>query len=271
MYFQPILAVKVEMPSMEGCIVEPLFVRTADFRLAYRLCEELRRRKLRFELFAEGQRLPDGRSIWMGTPEEVSIAREGRGIGVVVEQVELGVERARQLALGLTATRMLAFGVDPGPRPGLAWYADSALIGTAQLEKIDDVADHIIAIAGVLEHDKLIVRIGDGVPTMRNRIINCCLTRNLSVQVVDERKTSRGIRRHAHHAAAIRIARLSGNPVLKRMPVNPTEGELREVQRRSRKQSEGRLTISSDLAKAVAVGRLSIFEAIERQRLKNRR
>ncbi|MDP7203410.1 MAG: hypothetical protein QGF72_04700, partial [Candidatus Poseidoniaceae archaeon] len=138
--------------------MEPLIVRTADFRLAYRLCEELRRRKIRFELFAEGQRLPNSRSIWVGTPEEVSIAREGRGIGVAVEQVELGVERARQLALGLTATRMLSFGVDPGPRPGLAWYADSVLIGTAQLEKIDDVAEHIVAIAAVLEHDRLVVR-----------------------------------------------------------------------------------------------------------------
>jgi len=263
--------VKIEMPSMEGCIVEPLIVRTADFRLAYRLCEELRRRDIAFKLFSEGQRLPAERSIWMGTPEEVSVAREGRGIGVAVEQVELGVERAWQMALGLTATRILSFGIDPGPRPGLAWYADTVLIGTAQLEKIDDVADHIVAIAGVLAYDKLVVRIGDGAPTMRNRIINCCLARNLAVQVVDERKTSRGIRRHAHHAAAIRIARLRGNPITKRMPVNPTEGELREVQRRSRKQSEGRLTISSELAKAVAVGRLSMPEAIERQRLKNQR
>ena len=56
-----------------------------------------------------------------------------------------------------------------------------------------------------------------------------------------------------------------------RMPVSPTDGELREIKRRSRKHSNGRLTISSELAKAVAVGRLTMPEAIERQRLKNRR
>ena len=256
---------------MPHVIVEPLVVRTADFRLAYHLCEELGRRKVRFELFSEGQRLPHKRSVWLGTPEEVSLAKEGRGIGVVCEQVELGVERAIQMALGLSSTKVLSFGVDPGPRPGMAWFADGILIGTAQLERIDDVAVHINALAGTLEHDRLVVRIGDGAPTMRNRIVNCCLVRNFEVQLVDERKTSFGIRRHAHHAAAVRIARNKGRRVTERMPVSPTDGELREIKRRSRKHSNGRLTISSELAKAVAVGRLTMPEAIERHRLKNRR
>ena len=76
--------------------MEPLVVRTADFRLAYHLCEELGRRKVRFELFSEGQRLPHKRSVWLGTPEEVSLAKEGRGIGVVCEHVVDGLfsERA---------------------------------------------------------------------------------------------------------------------------------------------------------------------------------
>ena len=256
---------------MPAILVEPLVVRTADFRLAYRLCEELRRRQVRFELFSEGQRLPHKRSVWMGTPEEVSLAKEGRGVGVICEQVELGVERALQLALGLYSTKILSFGVDPGPRPGMAWFADGVLIGTAQLERIDDVAVHIKALAEALEHDRLVVRIGDGAPTMRNRIVNCCLVRNFEVQLVDERRTSLGIRRHAHHAAAIRIAQNKGRRVTERMPVSPSEGELREIKRRSRNYSEGRLTISSELARAVAVGRLTMPEAIERQRLKNHR
>ena len=40
-------------------------------------------------------------------------------------------------------------------------------------------------------------------------------------------------------------------------------GEVREIQRRSRRISEGRLTIPSSLARAVAVGRLTLSEAVE--------
>ncbi|MGY8701673.1 MAG: hypothetical protein ACKVHH_03065 [Candidatus Poseidoniales archaeon] len=244
-------------------------MRTADFRLAYRLCDELRRRDIKFVVLGEGERLPNVTSVWMGTPEEVAIAREGKGIGVNTEAVELGVERALQFSMGLGRMRHLSFGIDPGPRPGLAWLADGVLIGTSQLERIDDVADHIKALTKALVHDILSVMIGDGVPTMRNRIINCCLALELPIHLVDERRTSHGVRRHHHHSAAIKIAQMKGKEITERMPVLPTEGELREVQHRSRKTSQGRLTISSELAKAVVVGRLTMHEAIENQRLKN--
>jgi hypothetical protein len=45
--------------------------------------------------------------------------------------------------------------------------------------------------------------------------------------------------------------------------MNPTEGELRELQRRSRIKSQGRVTISSEMARRVALGELTLIEAIE--------
>jgi hypothetical protein len=47
--------------------------------------------------------------------------------------------------------------------------------------------------------------------------------------------------------------------------VVPTHGEIKEVQRLSRRVSGGQVTISQRLAQAVAVGRLSMEEAIGRQ------
>jgi hypothetical protein len=44
--------------------------------------------------------------------------------------------------------------------------------------------------------------------------------------------------------------------------IRPTEGELRDIQRQSRKKSNGRRTISSDVAYAVACGDLTLEEAI---------
>ena len=46
--------------------------------------------------------------------------------------------------------------------------------------------------------------------------------------------------------------------------LQPTEGEVKELQRRSRIKSQGRVTISSDLARKVALGELTLAEAIEK-------
>jgi hypothetical protein len=58
---------------------------------------------------------------------------------------------------------------------------------------------------------------------------------------------------------------MDGAPITHKQPVVPTPGEVKEVQRLSRRVSGGQLTISQGLAQAVAVGRLSMEEAIDRQ------
>ena len=50
-----------------------------------------------------------------------------------------------------------------------------------------------------------------------------------------------------HSASAARIARKIGTRVIQRLVVDPTDGELREIQRRSRTISGGRLTIQDPL------------------------
>lgn len=250
--------------------MEPLVVRTSDFRLAWRLLREVRRRNLPCVQLHPNDPLPNEDSVWIGSVEEVESSDEGRGVWAKEDEIQLAVERALLLINRFGPAIVLCFGVDPGPRPGMAWLADGIVVGVAQLERVDDVATHITAIASGIVHDRLEVKVGDGSSTLRNRIANCCLVLGMHVEFVDERRTSRGISRHHHHAAATRIATLSGVRVMKRQPVTPAQGELRELQARSRRMSEGALTISSDLAKAVAVGRLTMNEALHRQRQKRR-
>ena len=249
-------------------VVEHLVVRTADFRLAWRLIGVIHRRKIPCVQLHPDDPLPHEESVWVASLAEVEAYEDGQGVAATEDTIELAVERAFHLLNGFGPTVVLVFGVDPGPRPGLAWLADGMLVGVAQLEMVDDVADHIQAIATGIQHDRLIVRIGDGSTTLRNRISNYCLVRGLAVEFVDERRTSRGISRHHHHAAATRIALIDGVRINHRQSVSPAEGELRELQRRSRRMSEGNITISRNLAKSVAVGRLTMDEALERQRSK---
>src|SRR5436309_1494325 len=67
------------------------------------------------------------------------------------------------------------------------------------------------------------------------------------------------------------IAKASGRRVEPPSEIRPTPGEVREIQRRSRLDSGGVVTISSELAGAVARGDLSLEEAISRARQKERR
>lgn len=234
-------------------------VRTSDFRLSFHLMRELRRRGCDFVMLDADA---DFDGIWLATPEE-AVLGEG-GVPVIEETVEAAVERAIQLSRGLVHASILVFGVDPGPRPGLAWLADGALIGSAQLENIDDVTDHIKAISTAIEHRHLVVKVGDQAPLIRDRIINSCILSSLNVEQVAERRTSQGSRSKAHRHAAARIALMGGLRVDSLRTISPTDGDLREIQRQSRIESDGAVTISTEAARMVANGDMSMDEAIKR-------
>ena len=241
-------------------------VRTADFQLARLLIQCLRSEGVPFDHLDPDRPLGEDR-IWFGTHEEVALDHAaGHPTPVDPQRVDLAVARARAGHHGHPTDIALLFGVDPGPRPGVAWYADDVFVGGAQLERVDDVARYIGSVCRTVDHASVLVRLGDGAPTIRNRITNILLARSWPVEIVDERRTSAGLNRHAHASAAARIATVQGTLVQERRPVDPAEGEVRELKRRSRIASQGRVTISDGLARSVAVGRLSMEEAIRRQR-----
>ena len=81
---------------------------------------------------------------------------------------------------------------------------------------------------------------------------------------VSEYRTSSGSRVKTHLHAATRIALMGGNKVYKIRDLNPTEGDLKEIQRQSRILSSGDFTISTELARLVACGEISIEDAIKK-------
>ena len=158
----------------------------------------------------------------------------------------------------------LNFGIDPGPRPGIAWLADGVVIGSAQLENFEGVADHIAGISTAVEHSRMFVNVGDGAPIIRDRIINQLILRGIETYQVNEYKTSTGSRSKAHIHAATRIALMGGERVNEIRKLKPTTGDLKEIQRQSRIQSSGGITISTELARMVACGEITMDEAIKK-------
>lgn len=232
-------------------------VRTDDFRLSFHLMRELKRRKCEFVMLSSND---EWEGILLTSPEEV----RGGEIPAMEENIEIAVERAIQASRGLDTAVQLVFGVDPGPRPGLAWLADGIVVGNAQLENIEMVADHIIGLSTAVKHQRMCVKIGDGAPLIRDRIINQLILRGIETLQVSEYRTSSGSRSKAHIHAATRIALMRGLKVYHLRDLIPTDGDLREIQRQSRIQSSGDLTIPTELARMVACGEISMEEAIKR-------
>ncbi len=257
----------LRMATIEGgaqlCTIVPeVAVRTDDFRLAYRLLGRLRDSGIEYMQLDPEKPVPSRVDFWIASHAEVVRTNDVRGIGCDVEEIDSVISSImNRIAVGEKVQR-ICFGIDPGPRPGLSWIADGRPAGSMQMESVDATVDYVVAILNDFMPPESVVRIGNGSPTISSRIANVCLARGLAVQFVDETSTSIGSR-YDHVSAAHRICSKEGIPVTERLQVIPTEGEVREIQRRSRSISEGRLTIPSKLARAVAVGRQTLSEAVE--------
>ena len=244
-------------------LVQRILVRTDDFQLAYRIMQLLRTRKINVEQYSIDQPLPEKDSIWVGSIDEVANnSSDGRPIAADLESLDIAVEAAILALKGSSQTHRFILGIDTGPRPGLAWFTDGVLIDTKQTESVEECIETIESLIQHHEFEHLLLRMGKGSPSHRNRLANAMLARGYPVELVNEQKTSRGVKRNQHGVSAIRIATLSGERVWEPFELQTTEGEIREIQRRSRIKSQGRITISSELARQVALGELTLLEAI---------
>jgi hypothetical protein len=243
--------------------VARLAIRTMDFRLAFRLMQALKSRKMKFHMLDHDAPLPHAGTVWFASEMEiVGFETEGYPVAASLNDVEGAIERAMLHLRGVHSIQELAFGIDPGPRPGIAWMGDGVVFGMAQLEQLSDVVDHVHSITKAIEHQHVKLRIGNGAPLLRDHIINDCIAANLWIEEVNEARTSRGLLRHNHVVSAVRIAMLRGRRVWEQRSIRPTEGEVKEIQRQSRKKSNGRMTISAELALAVARGEMGLEEAL---------
>jgi hypothetical protein len=155
-------------------------------------------------------------------------------------------------------------GIDPGPRPGIAVLADGKEILMDVLLCPEEVGIRLADILGSLQLREIVLRIGHGDPTNRDRAILSAWKLVDMVEVVDETSTTLSATR-PDAEAALRIASMKGERLPAPPEVTPTSGELRDIQRLSRIESKGMVTISSQLAEAVAKGEMTLAEAVRAQ------
>jgi hypothetical protein len=245
-----------------------LGILTEDFRLYHDLVAALKARDLPFVSLSFARRIPDSVGAVLTSPAEAGRIRLRRV--VPVDDIDSSIAKAIQILKGKSAWTELWIGIDPGREPGVAVIGDGEVIDTRIAESPEAVAFHVRQATRTFPAKEARIRIGHGDPTNRNRILNALARDRLPVEIVDEAGTTRRTSQ-PDVDAAIDIARTRGHRVEPPVEVRPTPGEVREIQRRSRLQSGGVVTISSDLAGAVARGDLSLEDAIAKARRKDHR
>ncbi len=245
-----------------------LGILTQDFRLYHDLVAALKARDISFVSLSFSRRVPETVGSVLTSPAEASSVRFPHA--VVVDDIDSAIAKALQMLKGKTSWRELLIGVDPGREPGVAIIGDGEVIDTRLAASPEAVAYHVRQALRTFPANQVKVRVGHGDPTNRNRILNSLGRDDLRVEIVDEAGTTRRTAQ-PDVDAAIDIARTPGVRVEPPLEIRPTAGEVREIQRRSRLDSGGRVTISSELAEAVARGDVSLEDAIARQRRRDRK
>ena len=172
------------------------------------------------------------------------------------------IECARKYRVG--RYDKLRIGIDPGPGPGVAIFGDGTLLYEGKLKdaKIRNFIKDELAIYED-RYESCILRIGDGATIYRNRMINSLIALTekgkMKMELVDEKNTSS---EKSDIAAAKKIAFIRGKEILKPFNIEIKKGEIKEIQRMSRMKDERRITISEELAKDVAEGKVTIEKAI---------
>jgi hypothetical protein len=242
-----------------------LGILTEDFRLYHDLVGALKAREIPFRSLNRGEPIPRDVGAVLTSPAETSTVAFPEV--VAVDRLEDAIARALQILRGRHRWREFVIGVDPGGEPGIAFVGDGEVVDTRMAANPEGVADIVrMALLG-FPAERVRLRVGHGDPTNRNRIINALAPLGLPVEIVNEEGTTPRIPSPTPDAdAAVEIARSRGVRAARFYVVEPTPGEIREIQRQSRLSSGGEVTISQELAQRVARGDLTLSDAIDRHR-----
>jgi len=237
---------------------------TEDSRMYFEILTALRSEGLKHVSLDFSEPLPADVAVIVSTEDERH--RISFDHVVTTPNPDAAMEEVKSLLAGEKDLTTVVVGIDPGNRPGIAAVAsDGTALMRMQAPDPEGVRPLVEEVADRYSSSALVVRIGNGDHTNRNRIFNVLWDCGYSVEIVDERNTTKRSKT-PDEDAAYEIALTPGHAPRKRQEVSPPPGEIRNIQRLSRLQSEGKLTVSRELAKKVASGEISMEEAIVKQR-----
>ena len=237
-----------------------IVVATADFEVYHGAVTELRDRGVTFTTIELDDDVPEEMTVIVSaTDEEPPNPDAVPVVRVDPDDPRRAVDEVVAILRGKSGRTVV--GVDPGDRPGVAVLSGDIVIATFHVPLVD--AAEVVR-EEVEDAVDPLVRVGDGARLQGAKIIDDLEA--VPVELIDETGTTpylgTGARGMGDVLAAVNIARLDGERVESRT-IEPTTGELRRIKDRSREASEANRAIDETLARRVALGELSIDEALE--------
>lgn len=242
-----------------------LAVMTENFSLYYDIIRILKGKKKSFISLSFKDTIPPYVGIVITSKPEIDLVDFKEKI-IVETDVEKAINKALVRLEGIKSFSKLTIGIDPGEKPGIAVLGDNRVIYRDKASSPENVLDHVKNIIEIYSFLSAVIRIGHGAMTLRNRIINSLFEIGIPIEIVDETNTTIQTDEPDIHAA-IDIAYSTGIKVKKYYEIKPTDGEINEIKRRSRLKTNGRITISKELARKVAIGEFTMDEAIKKHEL----
>jgi len=236
---------------------------TEDPKTYFEIIETLREQDLKFVSLDFFDPVPANVGVIITTDAEKDKVEFDKI--VTGEDPDAAVSKARRILSCERPVMDMTIGIDPGTRPGFAAIGDGVVITKSLADSPEAVRTMVDDLLREYPSANVVVRIGHGDRTNRNRIFNTLWDDGHSLEIVDERNTTK--KSHTpDEDAAVEIAMTPGYRPRKRQEVEPCAGEIRNIQRISRLESEGTLTVSKELAKKVALGELTLCDAIVLQK-----
>lgn len=256
---------------MERCLgkdnMKTLGVFTKDFSLYYDLIRTLKKRKIPYVSLSSIDHIPSSIGVILTSNNELHDIKSQKVIAAdAYDTVDHAVDLALQMLIGKDLYSKVFIGIDPGDQPGIAVVGDDILLKKMNVDTPKKVVTVIKRILKEYPAIETLIRIGHGSMITRNRIINSLIPLEIPIEIVDETKTTSSQQTGRHERdgeAAAAIALLAGGKVQRTLPLEPTRGEIRNIQERSRKLTGGKFSISEKTAVKVLEGNISLKEAIE--------
>ncbi|MEM0448709.1 MAG: hypothetical protein QW520_02680 [Methanomassiliicoccales archaeon] len=241
---------------------------TEDFQRFYQLVRLLKKKGEPFISLGREGKVPSTVGVVITT--EAERKKVDFEHVVVLEDPEEAVSMAKCMLAGGIRFHTVVVGIDPGKNVGLAVFGEGRMLASETVRTPAEVPKAVAKILRCLTFSKAIARVGHGDPTKGNLIIREIWDMFDEIELVDETGTT--IRSEEPDAeAAKRIAMTKGELLVEPPKIEPTPGELKDLKRLSRLESQGSVTISSRLARSVALGELTLTQAIAEQRRSERR
>jgi len=204
-------------------------VATVSGKAYYLIVDELKKRNVPFISITPYEPVPMEIKVVLTTERERPLINHENVLTLKEgEDPQALINQAIQHLEGKNSYEKIVIGVDPGEVLGIAVLADGKIIKTGNSFSIKETIDEIGNIIEGLKDGKastIIVRVGDGVPEYKERLLRALdrrLPPNVELESVSEAGTDRYISEAKHRrgirdiVSAIKIARRNGQKFVRR-------------------------------------------------------